>query len=219
MRASSHGFNDPNTWQQADLRRRQISQLLHIMAPAASLCIVLSVGPDEMFPAGMTAAVWTSWPWNALLPLAAGVLIWDVRAAVLRRRGGRGALRPTFPVVSVGQAFRFAEHALALRDVGRGNSAVVWESLAQAPLAALVYTASRLCEDMAMAWLEHTVCQLASPAHARTAWEQAATAVAAASPDLLHHRFVAAMGMDERQRDSVALVMREAITSPAAAQR
>ena len=77
------------------------------------------------------------------------------------------------------------------------------------PLAALAYVASGSQHGNAGEWLARTVTGLAS-ADSDEAWREAACAVASADP-LLRQSFMRAMCMQPRQRDSVALVMNEAI--------
>lgn len=218
VRTSSHGFRESSRWREDVRRRRQISQVLHVIAPAAAMCIALSDGPEVMCPALVTVTTWTVWPWNALLCMAAAILLWDVRVFWLRRRGAPTLLRPTLPVNSPYQALRFSEDILDLTNVQRGGDSGLWEAAAAVPLAALAYTASQLGERMALPWLERTVGQLAAEAPTAV-WEEAAETVAAATPELLHHGFVGAMRMNERQRESVAHVMRDAITEHAAVRR
>lgn len=212
----SYGYIDyPGARLEPDVRRRQISQLLHVIAPAAAMCIVLSAGPEALFPPAMAARTFTGWPWNLLIAMALGVAIWDVRALLLRRRG-RGRL--TLPVESLPHAVHFAEDALGVSTWAQGirgyvgsraDAAGIWESQAVLPLAALAYVASGSQHGNAGEWLARTVTGLAS-ADSDEAWREAACAVASADP-LLRQSFMRAMCMQPRQRDSVALVMNEAI--------
>lgn len=221
MSDTSFGYlNDPGIWWDADVRRRQISQLLHVITPAVAMCVVLTAGPGAMFA---STAAWSTWPWNLLLAMGVGVLVWDVRALWLRRRVRRTPL--TVPVDSIGQAFRFAEDALGLSawppspgdyvgrraaaPIDRGNT-TVWESYAVLPLAALAYTASQTQDGNAMEWLTRTVTRLCS-ADADEAWGEAAHAVAATTTPTVHSSFFRTVNMEHRQRDSVALVMRDAV--------
>jgi hypothetical protein len=219
MSEMSYGYvNGANTWWDADLRRRQISQLLHVITPAAAMCIVLSAGPEAMFPPVVSAATWMSWPWNLLLPMAFGVLAWDLRALLLRHRGPL-----TLPVRSVDQAFRFAEDALLVSRwsrspggyVGPRTAAGVWETRAVLPLAALAFAASQHANPMQ--WLTRTIDQLATDGTDR-AWDGAAKAIGGANIDL-HEAFVQTMNMSPPQRDSLVLVMRDALAPLVAARR
>lgn len=212
-------LNGRGIWRTADVRRRQISQLLHVLAPAVAMCIVLTATPEVMFG---SAATWSSWPWNLLLALGFAVLLWDVRALVLRRRARRTPL--TMPVDSITQALRFAEDALGINawpgTVGyvgsrpipmvERDTRTVWESYAVQPLAALAYAASQPQHHNPTHWLERTVTRLAS-SDSDDAWCEAARAVTAASAPAVQSSFFQTMNMERRQRDSVALVMREAI--------
>lgn len=216
MTEISYGsINDPGSWQAgADMRRHQISQVLHIITPAAAMCIVLSAGPETMFPSTAPAHAWVVWPWNALLAMAIGVIVWDGRALLLRRRGRRDALR--FSVRSVEEAFRFAEEALGVNhgsttsDHRRRTTATgLWETRAVAPLAALAYTATASEQASPLHWLASTVDQLATDGSERS-WQCAAAAISAVSSHL-HEAFVSVMNMSQPQRDSVVLVMRDAI--------
>jgi hypothetical protein len=224
MSELSYGYvSGASTWWDADLRRHQISQLLHVITPAAAMCIVLSAGPEAMFPPVVSAATWMSWPWNLLLSMVFGVLAWDVRALWLRRRGRRRAL--SFPVDSVDQAFRFAEDALGVNRwthqpggyVGPGSGAGVWETLAVLPLAALAFAASKPQHTDPMQWLTRTVDQLATDGSDR-AWQLAAEAVGVANTHL-HDAFVRTTNMSQRQRDSLVLVMRDALAPLVAVRR
>lgn len=172
-----------------------------------------------MFPPIVSAATWMSWPWNLLLAMVFGVLAWDVRALWLRRRGPL-----TLPVRSVDQAFRFAEDALRVSTwsrspggyVGPRTGAGLWESCAVLPLAALAFAASK-SHASPMQWLTRTVDELATDG-TDCAWQLAAEAVGGANIDL-HEAFVRAMNMSQRQRDSVVLVMRDALAPLVAVRR
>ncbi|WP_131536380.1 hypothetical protein [Mycolicibacterium aromaticivorans] len=203
-----------------DTRRRQISQLLHVLAPTAALCVVLTAGPDMM---AASPAAWAKGPWNLVLAIGFGVLVWDMRALWLRRRARRAPA--TLPVHSIGHAFRFAEDALGVRawPSGRGDyvghrsaaeidrdTSGVWASYAVQPLAALACAASQPRKDGAMEWLVHTVTRL-SCADSDDAWRDAAHAVAATTDPTMRASFFRTMNMEHRQRQSVALVMRDAV--------
>lgn len=227
MSDMSYGYlNDFGSRLDADVRRRQVSQLLHVITPAAAMCLVLTASPQVMFG---SAATWLSWPWNLMLGLIIGVLIWDVRALLLRRCGSTSPV--TVPVDSMAQAFHFAEDALGLsaRPPGPGDyvgprsaagsndgSSLMWRSCAVLPLAALAYAASQPENGTSREWLEHIVTGLAS-ADSDDAWREAAHAVAATTAPTVNSSFFHAMNMEQRQRDSVALVMREAILGAAVA--
>lgn len=217
MSEMSYGYvNGASTSWDADLRRHQISQLLHVITPAAAMCVALSAGPEAMFPPTASAATWMSWPWNLLLSMVFGVLAWDVRALWLRRRGRRRALN--FPVNSVDQALRFAEDALGVnkssqQSAGYGGprtGAGLWETVAVLPLAALAFAASKPQHTDPMQWLTRTVDQLAADGSDR-AWQLAAEAIGAAANTHLHDGFVRTTNMSQRQRDSLVLVMRDAL--------
>lgn len=221
MSDSSYGnLNNPVIWSDADVRRWQISQLLHALTPAAALCVVLTAGPEGTVT---SPATWSSSPWNLLFTMGFGVLVWDVRALWLRRRGRRTPL--TVPVDSIEHAWSFAEDALGVNawPSGRGglvglrsvtaidrDTTMVWKSFAVQPLAALAYAASELQNDNAMGWLVRTVTRL-SCADSDDAWAEAAHAVAATTPPMMHSSFGRAVNMEHRQRDSVAVVMRDAV--------
>lgn len=218
MSEMSYGYlNDSGNRLDADVRRRQISQLLHVITPAAAMCLVLTASPQVMFA---SMATWLSWPWNLLLILGFGVLIWDMRALLLRRRAR--STPATVPVESMTQAFRFAEEALGLsaRPPGyvgprsaaapRRDTSTLWQSSAVLPLAALAYAASQPENGDSREWLEHIVDGLTA-ADSDDAWRQAAHAVAATTEPTVNSSFFRAMNMEQRQRDSLALVMREAI--------
>jgi len=220
---SYRSINDPSLWPaRADMRRHQISQILHIITPAAAMCIVLSAGPETVFPSTAPAHVWMIWPWNVLLAMAIGVIVWDGRALFLRHRGRRDALR--FSVRSGEEAFRFAEEALGVNHGsensdhrGRTTATGLWETCAVAPLAALAYTAAASEPARPLHWLASTVDQLAADGSERS-WQRAAEAISAVSTHL-HEAFVSVMNMSQRQRDSVVLVMRDAITPCLAVRR
>lgn len=222
-------LNGPGIWLTADVRRRQISQLLHVITPAAAMCIVLTATPEVIFG---SAASWSSWPWNLLLAIGLGVLLWDVRALLLRRRGRRTPL--TVPVDSMVEAIRFAEDALGrgawppgtgsylgsrTPAVTDGDSTALWQSYAVPPLAALAYAASRSEVENPAEWLESTATRLTS-SESDEGWCEAARAVGAtAAPAVVQSSFFRTMNMEPRQRDSVALVMREAVLGASAAVR
>lgn len=214
-------LNTSNMWSDPDTRRRQISQLLHVLAPTAALCVVLTAGPDMM---AAPPATWSNGPWNLVLAMGFCVFVWDMRALWLRRRAQRAPA--ALPVHSIGHAFRFAEDALGVHDgwpsgrgdyVGHrsgpvidGDTSGVWASCAVQPLAALAYAASQPRNDGAMEWLVHTVTRL-SCADSDDAWRDAAHAIAATTGPTMRASFFRTMNMEHRQRQSVALVMRDAV--------
>lgn len=215
MSDMSYGYlGHPSIRLDADLRRRQISQLLHVITPTIALCLVLTAGPEQIFAPGAT---WTDWPWNLLLTMTFGIAVWDVRAALLRRRG-REPL--TFPVACAAQAWRFAEDVLGVNTGPSGSAgyvgprrppAGIWEYCSVGPLAALAYTASQAPHVKAADWLVATLTRLAS-LDSDAAWQEAAHVVATTTvPTLLHSAFFRTMDMEDRQRTSVAVAMRDAI--------
>lgn len=221
-------LNNPGTWSDADVRRRQISQLLHALIPAAAMCVVLTAGPEVKVTSPTT---WSSGSWNLLLALVFGVIVWDVLVLRLRRRGRRAPL--TVPVDSVEHALRFAEDALGVNawPWGRGgyvglrsvaaidrDTTMVWKSCAVWPLAALACAASVPQNDNAMGWLVGTVIRLSS-IDSDDVWAEVAHAVAATTPPTMHSSFVRVMNMGHRQRDSVAVVMRDAVLGASVAVR
>jgi Type IV secretory system Conjugative DNA transfer len=126
---------------------------------------------------------------------------------------------PTANIFTPYEALTVAETIMQMATVGLGSGADqvsdggVWESQAAGPLAAFLYAASPAGNNEGMDWVLRAVDNLdtASPnAGKKPGWLQAAA--------ICHRYEVLAMGMtrilemEPRQRDSVAITMRKAIT-------
>lgn len=83
----------------------------------------------------------------------------------------------------------------------------LWREIAERPLTALIYTASQ--HPRPLAWLEHTVSRLGAGEH-DAGWAEAVEAAGAVDSALCQWVKGASV-MCRGQRDSVALVMREAV--------
>ena len=126
------------------------------------------------------------------------------------------AYDPTASIFTPQEALTVAETIMQMSTVGFGSGADqvsdggVWESQAAGPLAALLYAASPAGNSRGMDWVLRAVDNIDPQRGAAPGWHQAAA---------LCHRFeVLALGMlrildmDPKQRDSVAITMRKAIT-------
>jgi TraM recognition site of TraD and TraG len=126
---------------------------------------------------------------------------------------------PTANIFTPYEALTVAETIMQMAAVGLGSGADqvsdggVWESQAAGPLAALLYSASPMGNNEGMGWVLRAVDNIdtiGSDATKRPGWLQAAA--------ICHRYDVLAVGMtrildmDARQRDSVAITMRKAIT-------
>jgi hypothetical protein len=138
------------------------------------------------------------------------------RQVVTARRARADRLGELLRVASPSDAFEVAHSILAAttcdvpRLVGVPDSVDhdgLWRAVAERPLTALVYTASQQPEPLA--WLEHTVGDLA--VGDQDAW-RVASETAEAAHSKLGEWVRNAAAMERRQRSSVAIVMREAVT-------
>lgn len=169
----------------------------------------------------LTAQLVTWISWGIAITLLV-MLRWRTVATARPRRAERGD--GLLPVASRSEAFEVAHSVLAAttcdapRLVGVPRSFDhdgLWRTVAEPPLAALVYTASRQPEPLA--WLEYTVRQLCG-AEQDAGWRAALEAVAAVDSALCEW-VKNASAMERRQRGSVAVVMRDALSQYVAAQR
>lgn len=123
---------------------------------------------------------------------------------------------PTASIFTPHEALTVAETIMQMATVGFGSGADqvsdggIWESQAAGPLAALLYAASPAANNKGMQWVLRAVDNLDAERRNEPGWHQAAAYC---------HRFdVLALGMlrildmEPRQRDSVAITMRKAIT-------
>jgi hypothetical protein len=123
---------------------------------------------------------------------------------------------PTASIFTPHEALTVAETIMQMATVGFGSGADqvsdggIWESQAAGPLAALLYAASPAGNGEGMGWVLRAVDNLDADRRSEPGWHQAA---------YVCHRFqVLALGMlrildmEPRQRDSVAITMRKAIT-------
>lgn len=123
---------------------------------------------------------------------------------------------PTSSIFTPHEALTTAETIMQMATVGFGSGADqvsdggIWESQAAGPLAALLYAASPAGSNGGMEWVLKAVDNIDPNRRMEPGWHLAAA---------LCHRFeVLALGMlrildmEPRQRDSVAITMRKAIT-------
>ena len=125
---------------------------------------------------------------------------------------------PTANIFTPYEALTVAETIMQMATVGLGSGADqvsdggVWESQAAGPLAAFLYAASPMGNNAGMDWVLKAVDNIdtTSAGAGRPGWLQAAA--------ICHRYEVLAVGMsrildmEPRQRDSVAITMRKAIT-------
>nr|VTP02039.1 Conjugal transfer protein TraG [Mycobacterium riyadhense] len=126
---------------------------------------------------------------------------------------------PTATIFTPTEALTVAETIMQMATVGLGSGADqvsdggVWESQAAGPLAAFLYAASPMGNNEGMDWVLRAVDNIdttSKEAGKKPGWLQAAA--------ICHRYEVLAMGMtrilemEPRQRDSVAITMRKAIT-------
>jgi len=163
----------------------------------------------------------------------------DLMQLVMQRRYGPKALvdlrpivRPVYPhgvepaiydptatIFTPYEALTVAETIMQMATVGLGSGADqvsdggVWESQAAGPLAAFLYAASPMGNNLGMDWVLKAVDNIKTTdknAASKPGWLQAAA--------ICHRYEVLALGMtrilemEPRQRDSVAITMRKAIT-------
>lgn len=125
---------------------------------------------------------------------------------------------PTVTIDSPYEALTIAETMMQMATVGLGSGADqvsdggVWESQAAAPLAAFLYAASRSpnCNGEGMDWVLRGVDNI-DPKKGDVAGWAAAAATCEQYPTVASG-ITAILAMDPRQRDSVAITMRKAIT-------
>jgi len=161
-----------------------------------------------------------SWTWRGIpIAIAAGVVTLRARTVLTAWPQRAERVEVVLPVISTGEAFDFARTVLiAGRCVcvpGSVDHDGLWRTVAQRPLAALVYAASE--QPWPLAWLEEMVGQLGGDDE-DGAWRAAVEAVGPVDSRLCEW-VKSASAMERRQRGSVAVVMREAVAEYAAGQR
>ncbi|MCH9736847.1 MAG: type IV secretory system conjugative DNA transfer family protein [Actinomycetia bacterium] len=125
---------------------------------------------------------------------------------------------PTVTIDSPYEALTLAETIMQMSTVGLGSGADqvsdggVWESQAAGPLAAFLYAASPSphCNGLGMDWVLKGVDNIDPKRISEPGWAQAAATCSEFPTIALGMRAI--MEMDPRQRDSVAITMRKAIT-------
>lgn len=186
----------------AGARRRRISEGLHIAVPSAAAGLLVG--------SGASCLTWSRWRGNLLLSMVIGWCVWGLRARMLRQAQGVTLT----PGGTIDDAITFAERALGVAGLDRGgrDGGGVWQSISVFPLAALVYTASRMGQSEGRAWLVETVRRLASSEDnvAEDAWRGAVDTVGE-QHSMLRGALVRVAGMERRQRDSVARVICDAV--------
>lgn len=123
---------------------------------------------------------------------------------------------PTVSIYSPLEALTVAETIMQMSTVGLGSGADqvsdggIWESQAAGPLAAFLYAASPQGNSAGMPWVLEAVDNIDPEAIDTPGWAQAA-ALCRRYP-ALSLGMMRILEMDPRQRDSVAITMRKAIT-------
>ncbi|GAA2429053.1 hypothetical protein [Mycolicibacterium llatzerense] len=197
-------------WMNDQTALQTTGRTLTLCAGIFGAIVVAGAGPDLMFPANMTAATLGTLPWVALWTVAVLLGAWHVNAAAMQHRMRAASRELRFE--SLSRATDYAEDILTLS--GHGPADAIWRVMAAAPLTAIVYAASTRGNGEGMPWVRETVERLSTDGAA--GWHAAADAVADIDERLQPHldRWV---DSDARQRDSVALVMREAVGGVAGA--
>lgn len=123
---------------------------------------------------------------------------------------------PTVTIDSPAEALTVAETIMQMATVGLGSGADqvsdggIWESQAAGPLAAFLFAASPQGNSRGMDWVLRGVDNIDPEKHDEPGWA-AAAAICHQYPTL-SMGMMRIMDMDPRQRDSVAITMRKAIT-------
>lgn len=126
---------------------------------------------------------------------------------------------PTANITSPNEAMTVAETIMQMATVGLGSGADqvsdggVWESQAAGPLAAFLYAASPEGNGQGMDWVLRAVDNIdteSEDAHRKPGWLQAQALCW--NYEVLAIGMARIMDMEPRQRDSVAITMRKAIT-------
>ena len=125
---------------------------------------------------------------------------------------------PTALISTPDQAVTTANTMMQMSAVGLGSGidqvsdAGIWESNTEAPLAAMLYAASPRGNGKGIEWVLLAVDNLEEDKHAPDApgWHSAARCVAGLP--LFRNALLRTLAMDPRQRDSIALTMRKAVT-------
>lgn len=180
-----------------------------ILAPAAVLwggpAVVVSSKDDLM-----QNVMQRRWGPRALLDLR------PLRSPVYPEGIVANVYDPTVTIDSPYEALTIGETIMQMATVGLGSGADqvsdggLWESQAAGPLAAFLYAASPQGNGKGMNWILTGVGNIDPERSGEPGWAQAA-AICHDYPTLAEG-MVDIMGMDPRQRDSVAMTMRKAIT-------
>jgi hypothetical protein len=125
---------------------------------------------------------------------------------------------PTALISTPDQAVTTANTMMQMSAVGLGSGidqvsdAGIWESNTEAPLAAMLYAASPRGNGRGIEWVLLAVDNLEEDKNAADApgWHSAARYVA--GQPLFRNALLRTLAMDPRQRDSIALTMRKAVT-------
>lgn len=125
---------------------------------------------------------------------------------------------PTALISTPDQAVTAASTMMQMSAVGLGSGidqvsdAGIWEANTEAPLAAMLYAASPRGHGKGIEWVLLAVDNLENDDNAPDApgWHSAARQVA--SQPLFRNALMRTLAMDTKQRDSIALTMRKAVT-------
>jgi type IV secretory pathway TraG/TraD family ATPase VirD4 len=128
------------------------------------------------------------------------------------------AFDPTALISTPDQAVTVAETMMQMSAVGLGSSidqvsdAAIWEANTEGPLAAMLYAASPRGNNKGIEWVLLAVDNLEQDDHHPDApgWHSAARQVA--SQPLFRNALMRTLAMEPKQRDSIALTMRKAVT-------
>ena len=118
---------------------------------------------------------------------------------------------PTARITTAREAVLASESMLCAPTSGpQGARFDCWQSLAVAPLAVFLYAASPMGNGEGMPWVVSAIDNTDPQAGSEPSWVQAAHCCH--ETPLLSLSLKRALDMDPRQRDSVAIAMREAVS-------
>lgn len=123
---------------------------------------------------------------------------------------------PTANIFTPQEALTVAETIMQMATVGFGSGSDqvsdggIWESQAAGPLAAFLYAASPMGNNEGMSWVLRAVDNIDLKNYSEPGWGQAAAMCR--KYDVLALGMLRIADMEPRQRDSVAITMRKAIT-------
>ncbi|WP_101953397.1 type IV secretion system protein VirD4 [Mycobacterium intracellulare] len=117
---------------------------------------------------------------------------------------------PTILVTSPSEAMTTAQALLDSAAAGRDYHYDVWATAAVAPLAAMLYAASPARNSQGISWVVQAATTIDTDTDAdRPSWRN--TIAALDDQPLLSNSLERVLGWDTRQRDSVAITLRDAL--------